>query len=151
MTSRPTPGLSVPLARLDPTGTAWVQTMYPLQFYVAGPTPGPVWARLTFHATVPVSVPRQAGVTVRRAGGTLVACVRATGTAPQRRVSLSMSAPLTPGPEPPETFAPAMPLEGVQSNFDACGHRPVQRVAQTGPETPAPLTRGLGHERRWWT
>ena len=110
----PYAGLGVPLARLDPTGVAWVQTMYPLQFYIAGPTPGPVWARLTFHATVPVSVPRQAGVKVRRSGGTLVACVRATGTVPQRRVSLSMSAPLTPGPEPPETFPPAMPLQGVQ-------------------------------------
>jgi hypothetical protein len=109
----PYAGLGVPLARLD-GGAAWVQTSSPLQFIVAGSAPGPVWARLTFSATVPVSVPPQTGVRVRRTDNALTACVRATGSAPRRQVSLTLTAPLTPAAEPPETFPPPMPLQGLE-------------------------------------
>jgi hypothetical protein len=110
----PYAGLAVPLQSLDPDGIAWVQTQYPLQMYVVGYDGGRrAWARLTFQATVPVSVPRQAGVREAVDGKTLTVCVAARGREPTRSVSLDLNAKLVPGAPPHELFAPVMPLEGL--------------------------------------
>ncbi|MGP0053500.1 MAG: hypothetical protein ACLPZR_32310 [Solirubrobacteraceae bacterium] len=109
----PYAGLAVPYTSLDP-GVAWVQTQYPLQMYVVGyDGERPAWARLTFQASVPVSVPRQAGVRSALAGHTLTVCVRAAGREPVRDVNLALHANLVPGPPPPDLFPPPMPAEGV--------------------------------------
>ena len=110
----PYAGLAVPLERVSTSGVPWVQTQYPLQFYVVGYDDGkPAWASLTFRTSVPVSVPAQPGVSTREAGDIFRACVRATGREPIRRVALQLYAALTPGPAPHVLFPPPMPLEGV--------------------------------------
>lgn len=109
----PYAGLGTPLESLDRSGVAWVQTQSPLRFYIAGYGGGHVWGRFTFRVTVPTSVPSQTGVRTRLVGSTLTACVPALGAAPERRVDLTITAALRPGPEPHESFPPPMPLEGV--------------------------------------
>jgi hypothetical protein len=110
----PVAGLGSPLGRLSGTGVAWVQAQSPLEFVLSGRNGGrPAWARLTFRATVPVSVPPQPGVRTTKRGSTLIACVRATGTEPARLVSLRIKADVVTGPRPPGLFPPAMPLEGL--------------------------------------
>jgi hypothetical protein len=108
-------GLGTPLQRLDPSGDAWVQTEYPLQFLIAGHDgTGAVWARLTFRFVQPPTVPQQPGLRTRVSGHTLRACVRATGSEPYRYTHIAMSAPLLPGTPPAGEFPPAMPFEDVQ-------------------------------------
>jgi hypothetical protein len=109
----PYAGLAAPLARLDPSGTAWVQPDQPLRLHVVGREAGPVWARLTFRASVPLAIPRQAGVRARRSGDTTVVCVRAAGAPPVRDAGLRVSATTVPAPVPPGLFPPAVPSRGV--------------------------------------
>jgi hypothetical protein len=106
-------GIQVPLARLDPSGTAWVQPSLPLQVYVVGPGVGPISARLTFQADESASVVPASGVKTRRRGGTLTACVLAAGSPPLRQASLRLSAPTASGPVPSEEFPPAVPQESI--------------------------------------
>jgi hypothetical protein len=110
----PSAGLSLSMERLPGSGQAWVQTQYPLQFYVVG-TDGHrrAWAKLTFQSTVPVSIKRQRGMRMLASGHRLTVCVPATGRAPTRTVRLQVVASLFPGPPPHELFPPAMPAEGV--------------------------------------
>jgi hypothetical protein len=109
----PFAGLGAPLERISRTGVVWVQTQYPLQLYIVGYASGTAWARLTFDASGPVSVPRQPGVRILLAGNALTACVRGIGAPPERRVTLRINAILRPGAPPHETFSPGMPLEGL--------------------------------------
>jgi len=109
----PYAGLGAPLERITRTGITWAQTQYQQQFLVVGYGGGRVWARLTYSASAPVTVPRQPGVRARLAGTVLTVCVRAVGSAPVRRVSFGIDAILRPGTPPPETFPPGMPLEGL--------------------------------------
>jgi hypothetical protein len=105
-------GLAVPQDRLDAQGLAWVAG--PLHLIVAGGGSGPAWISLHFRTVVAVTVPRQPGVTVRMAPRSVTACVRATGTAPLRRGTIQLNAPLLPGVVPHEPFAVAEPPQGVQ-------------------------------------
>lgn len=109
----PVSGLDAPLARLDSSGTAWVQPWLPLQLYVVGRTAGRVWTRLTFATDEPVTVPPQSGVRVRQQGSTLIACVLATGSPPVRSASLQFAAAAVAGPVPPESFPPPVPSESI--------------------------------------
>jgi hypothetical protein len=110
----PSAGLGVPYERVDRSGVPWVQATEPLQFEIAGRNGGrPVWARLSFRTSGPVSVPSQPGVRARLRGRTLIACVRATGSEPVRQAALRIKATLYPGIPPRETFPPPMPLEGL--------------------------------------
>jgi hypothetical protein len=106
-------GLAVPPVRLDGQGLAWV--LGPLHLLVVGGGPGPAWISLRFQTIVPVTVPGQSGVRARfERPGILKACVRATGTAPLRRGTIRLSAPLLPGVVPDEPFAVPEPPQGVQ-------------------------------------
>lgn len=121
----PYAGLEAPLARIDPSGTAWVQPGTPLQFYVVGVGGRSVSARLTFRSIEAVEVASQAGLQERRSGDTLVVCVRASGAAPVRRVSLQLNANPVSGPVPSEEFPPPTPAEGIalaamQASADRC-------------------------------
>lgn len=110
----PYAGLALPLVRLDPTGTAWVQTSAPLLFVIAGSEGDhPVWAKLTFRTSVKTAIPKQPGVRYRADGNTLTVCVPATGSAPIRQIELRISAALVPGEVPDELFPPGVPPEGV--------------------------------------
>ena len=109
----PYAGLEAPLARLDPSGTAWVQPQLPLQLYLVGESNATAWARLTFRVSEPVSIPTQTGVRVWKHGSTVIACVRATGSPPVRTASLQLLAPPISGPAVSEPFPPPVPLEGI--------------------------------------
>jgi hypothetical protein len=110
----PYAGLGLAMLRIDPSGTAWVQTQYPLQLYVLGTDGGrSAWARLTFRTTVPVVVPRQAGVRSRLVGQTLTVCVPARGQEPFRQAALHINAQLHDAPTPRALFPPPMPFEGL--------------------------------------
>jgi hypothetical protein len=108
----PFSGIGVPPARSDPSGVAWVQPQLALRFYIAGTTPGAVWARLTFRSVVPVAVAPDPGVRSRARQGRLTVCVPAIGAPPIRRVVLRLSATIPPSPGPPGQFPPK-PLEGL--------------------------------------
>ncbi len=111
----PSAGLGASLERIDRTGTAWVQTQYPLELYVAGYNAGqPAWARLTFWAAQAVSVPAQRGVRTRSDGHVVVACIRADGVEPARKATIRIDAILHPGVAPHLLFPPATPLEGLK-------------------------------------
>jgi hypothetical protein len=111
----PYSGLSLPLSSLDSSGTAFVDTRTPLQMLVVGRDGGrPAWARLTFQASVPTSVPTQPGVRSSSHGRTLTVCVRARGSEPLRTATVSLTAALQPGIPPNELFPPVMPLEGLE-------------------------------------
>lgn len=106
-------GVAVPPVRLDAQGLAWVEG--PLHMIVVGGGPNPAWISLRFKAIVPVTVPRQPGVRAQsNRGGELTACVRAIGTAPVRKATISLSFPLLPGIAPAEPFAVPEPPQGVQ-------------------------------------
>jgi hypothetical protein len=106
-------GVAVPLVRLDTSGLAWVEG--PLHMIVVGGGPSPAWISLRFQAIVPATVPAQPGVRARiQPGGVITACVRATGTAPLRKGTITLSFPLAPGIIPPEPFAVQEPPQGVQ-------------------------------------
>jgi hypothetical protein len=110
----PYAGLGLGLLRIDPSGTAWVQTQYPLQLYVLGSDGGrPAWARLVFRTSVPVVVPRQAAVRSRLVGQTLTVCVPARGQEPFRQATLHINAQLHNAPIPHALFPPSMPFEGL--------------------------------------
>jgi hypothetical protein len=126
----PYSGLGAPLARLDSSGTAYVQTYYlglnaaktayiplpdPLRMVVAGSNDNrPVWVRLTFWSQQAPTVKPQHGVTARFDGRhTLVACVRAVGQDPVRYATIQVNAPVVPGPAQPGAYPPAMPYEGL--------------------------------------
>jgi hypothetical protein len=109
----PYSGLEAPLARLDSSGTAWVQPQLPLKLYVVGSTGGHIWVRLTFRASEPMGVAPQNGVHARQQGNTMTACVPATGTPPIREASLQLVAQAMAGPSPPEEFPPPIPLESI--------------------------------------
>lgn len=109
----PYSGLAAPLARIDSSGTAWVQPGTPLEFYVVGNAGSHVWTRLTFRTSEPVETAPQPGLTYRQQGDTLVACVTSTGPAPIRRATIQLNAtPVTPT-IPPEEFAAPVPAEGI--------------------------------------
>lgn len=106
-------GVAVPPVRQDAQGLAWVEG--PLHMLLVGSGPSPAWILLRFRAIVPVTVPRQPGVRAQsKQGGELTACVRATGTAPIRRATITLSFPLVPGIVPVEPFALPEPPQGVQ-------------------------------------
>jgi hypothetical protein len=107
-------GIEVPLARLDSSGTAWVQPGLPLQLYVIGPSKARTWARLTFLTQEPVRVPHGTNARVRLRGSTLTACVPATGPGPVREASLRLIAPTVNAPVPSEEFPPLVPPESIQ-------------------------------------
>jgi uncharacterized membrane protein (GlpM family) len=109
----PYSGLTAPLARIQPAGTAWLDPSFPLRVHVVGGDANPAWARLSFQATVPVVVPQQAGVTSRQRGETLTVCVRATGAAPIRDAAVTVQAALVPAPVPSGLFPPPVPPQGV--------------------------------------
>jgi hypothetical protein len=109
----PYAGLEAPLARLDRSGAAWLQQTSPLQLDVVGDSQRRVWARLTFHATEPISVAPQPGVRARLRGSTLTACVAATGSPPVRQASLTVTAAPIVGPMPHEQFPPPIPSESI--------------------------------------
>jgi len=110
----PYAGLAIPLERLDPDGLPWVAPQYPLKLYITGYDGGrPAWARLSFVAFGPISVPRQPGVRARIAGHDVTVCVRASGQAPIRRAAIRITAEVRRGVAPGEEFQPLMPLEGV--------------------------------------
>jgi hypothetical protein len=106
-------GLEAPLERLDTSGTAWIQPELPLRLYVVGASPGPVWAKLTFHANVPVRVTSTAGIGARQRDSTFSTCVLATGSGPVRIVTLELTAPAASGQVPHEEFPPPVPHEAV--------------------------------------
>jgi hypothetical protein len=115
-------GLGLPLIRLDYQGLAWVEG--PLHLIVTGGNSAPAWIALRFHYIVPVSVPRQPGVRARLLpGGILAACVRAEGTAPLRRGTITLAFSPLPGIVPNEPFALSEPPQGVQlTAIRAAGH-----------------------------
>jgi hypothetical protein len=115
-------GVAVPLVRLDADGLAWVQG--PLHMLVVGGSNRPAWISLRFKAAVPTTVPAQPGVRARVGrNGIVAACVRATGSAPVRKGTITLSFPLTPGAIPPEPFAEQEPAQGVQlTAMQAVGH-----------------------------
>ena len=103
------------MSSFDRSGTAFVDTRYPLQMLVVGRDGGRrAWARLTFQATVPASVPKQPGVRWDHHGGTLTVCVPARGSEPVRSATVSLTAALQPGTPPPAMYPAGMPLEGLQ-------------------------------------
>jgi hypothetical protein len=106
-------GVAVPPVRLDAQGLPSV--VGPLHMLLVGEASRPAWVALRFHTLVPITVPRQPGVRTRSMpGGTVIACVRATGASPVRPVTLQLSAPLVPGPIPAEPFAIPEPVQGIQ-------------------------------------
>jgi len=105
-------GLAVPALRLDSQGLAGV--VAPLHMLLVGGSSHPAWISLRFRTVVPVTVPKQSGVTARVTPGLVVACVRTTGMAPVRRGAIQLAAPLVPGIVPSEPFATAEPAQGVQ-------------------------------------
>lgn len=105
-------GLGVQPLRLGPQGIPWV--VGPLHMLVAGGGSSPAWISLRLHTIVPVAVPAQSGVRTRVVPGELIACIRATGSAPVRRATLALSAPLLPGIVPAEPFANPEPPQGLQ-------------------------------------
>jgi hypothetical protein len=109
----PYSGLEAPIARLDPSGSAWLQPELPLQLYVVGVARPPIWARLVFALVEPVTVPSQPGVRIGRRPGTLIACVPATGAGPVRQASLSVHGPPVAAPARGEQFAAPSPQEGI--------------------------------------
>ncbi|HEV7528651.1 MAG TPA: hypothetical protein VGO29_07120 [Solirubrobacteraceae bacterium] len=106
-------GIEVPLARLDSSGTAWVQTALPLLLYVVGPSHGPTWVKLTFRSNTAVSLAPGSRARARRHGDNLVTCVPVTGTAPVRQAAVQVAAPAASPPIPPEEFPPVVPQESV--------------------------------------
>jgi hypothetical protein len=95
----------------------------------SSPDPSPAWISLRFRAIVPVTVPPQPGVRARvLPGGELTACVPATGKAPVRKATLTLSFPLVPPIIPKEPFALPEPPQGVQ----LVGMRAVERCSLSG-------------------
>lgn len=109
----PVAGLNAPLARLDPSGTAWAQSGIPIQLYVTGVNPARVWIRLTFRTSSSVGVASQPGIHTRQRAGMLVVCIPSTGKPPVRYASVKLSFAPTAGAIPHESFPPATPQEGV--------------------------------------
>jgi hypothetical protein len=107
-----TSGIDNAFIRLDPQGIPWV--VGPLHLLLVGGGSAPAWISLRFQTLVPVTVSRRAGVRTHVAAGVLTACVRARGTAPVRRGTLVLNAPLLPGIVPAEPFALSEPLQGIQ-------------------------------------
>jgi hypothetical protein len=106
-------GVAVPLERLDSSGLAWVQG--PLHMIVVGGKGAPAWVALRLQASVAATVPPQPGVRATvSAGGAISACVRATGTAPVRKATITLGFPLAPGIIPNEPFTEQEPPQGVQ-------------------------------------
>jgi hypothetical protein len=106
-------GVAVPLLRQDAQGFGLVEG--PLHLLVSGEAAGPVWVSLRFLASVPVTVPRQPGVSTRlEPRGVLAACVRTIGGPPVRKATITLSFPHTPGLLPAEPYAVSEPPEGVQ-------------------------------------
>ena len=112
----PISGLSVAPARLDPRGTAWVNRGEPLEALVVGGSEGqPAWLTLTFHATVPVRLPRgPALVSSRRTGDELRVCLRALGNAPVRSVGLQPAFTPQDPPAALNPYDPPQPARGLR-------------------------------------
>lgn len=109
-------GGAVPsIARLDPTGIAWVTPRVPLQFLVVGAGPStPTWVALRLHATVPVKVvPGPGLVSHRLVGGDLRVCVRAPGNSPVRAATLTTAFVPQPPPAPPGPYYRPLPARGL--------------------------------------
>jgi hypothetical protein len=110
-----TGGVSVPAARFDPSGAAWVNPGRPLHFLVAGESPGSrAWISLALDATVPVKVKGDAGTSSTRDGRTLRICLPAVGPSPIREAGLELGFVPQPAPLPGESYAPALPPRGVR-------------------------------------
>jgi hypothetical protein len=106
-------GVSVPFARLNANGLAWVEE--PLHIIVVGQTKRAAWVSLRFQAIVPTVVPHQRGVRAHAgANGAISVCVRATGEAPIRKATIYLTFPQVPGGIPPEPFALQEAPQGVQ-------------------------------------
>jgi hypothetical protein len=115
-------GVAIPLERLDTQGLAWVQG--PLHLLVVGGGAKPAWISLRFQASVPVTVPPQPGVRARmEPGNALTVCVLATGKAPVRKGTVTLSFSLSPGIVPAEPFAVPEPPQGVQLTAMHVGER----------------------------
>ena len=110
----PYSGLGLPLQRLDPGGIAWVAPeLTPLRFYVVGGTGhARVWVHVTLHTDVPLTL--EVGIRWRAPGGSIAACVPATGSAPIRRVVLYMSGQLNLPPLTDSRYSLPMPVEDIQ-------------------------------------
>lgn len=114
----PVAGLGTPLARLDGSGSAWLQGSLlpdPLTLVVTGARTGaPAWVRLELSTDEPVSVPAQPGVRYRRSGADLSVCLRAAGRFPTRSATLRLSFKPILAPYPPQPDALPQPAEGVK-------------------------------------
>jgi hypothetical protein len=108
-------GASVPTARLDPSGTAWVNPALPLQFLVVGGvTDSPAWVTLRLRATGAVGVARGTDVVWhRQTGDDVRICLRAVGQAPVRSAAVQTSFTPQPPPAPPGRFDLTLPPPGL--------------------------------------
>ncbi len=110
-----TGGVLVPMARFDPSGTAWVTPDRPLHFLVAGNSPGSqAWISLVLDATVPVRVHREPGLSSVQTGRRIRVCLPATGTPPVREAGVQLGFTPRLAPLPGEPYAPALPPRGVR-------------------------------------
>jgi hypothetical protein len=109
-----TGGVLVAPARMDPTGTAWLRGG-PLEFLVVGGNPGSnAWISLVFRRTVPVHVRTGRGLfSVRRRGGQVDVCVKASGAPPVREASVLLDFTPQPPPAPTEPHEVPLPSRGV--------------------------------------
>jgi hypothetical protein len=121
-------GLAVSPVRLDPQGLVWVEG--PLHMLVVGKSSTPAWVSLRFQTLVPVTVPKQPGVTAHIVPGMITACVQATGIGPVRRATIQLNAPQLPGLIPTEPFALSEPPQGIQlTAMRAVEHCSLQRTS----------------------
>jgi hypothetical protein len=109
-----TAGVSVAPARVDPSGTVWVEG--PMEFLVTGGRPGSqAWVSLSLRRTVPVTVASGAPpAAVRMRGDLLRICVRAVGAPPVRSAHVQLGFTPRPAPLPSESYAVPLPPRGVR-------------------------------------
>jgi hypothetical protein len=114
----PVGGLGAPLLWEDEPGYAWLQGPAlpdPFRALVVGGTAGqPAWVHMTLAATEPVTIPRQPNVSYAQRGASIGVCMRATGSAPRRFVSLRAMFAAEYPPPPPVRYVLPLPSEGVR-------------------------------------
>jgi hypothetical protein len=106
-----TSGLGLPMVRQNAEGLGSV--VAPLHLLLVGGGTAPAWVRLRFETLAPAAVPAQPGVRAHVSGDEVTACVRATGRAPVRRATLSMTGTLYEGATPRESLALPEPPQGI--------------------------------------
>ncbi len=106
-----TSGVAVPMVRQDTRGLPSV--VEPLHLLLLGGGSAPAWILLRFQTTAPATILSQPGVRARETAHELEVCVQATGTAPVRQASVSISGVLLPGPVPGGKFALPEPPQGI--------------------------------------